>query len=351
MVVLDYWYLLVYFMSIIVSAPGKIHLLGEHAVVYGKPALLAAIDKRLYVEIRNPTLRLRSGQESGIRKKEEIVIHTTEKKDLAWETIKVFQKAFSIDNLPPLEINITSQIPVGSGLGSSAALSAAMIGALMKFVKNIWNPNRINELVYEVEKIAHGNPSGADNTTVVFGGLVWFRREFDFLKSIWSLPISAYKIPHFVLIDTGRPMESTKEMVSLAAKQYDENRRSMENIFNDQEKETKKLLLSLRTGNMDELVSAIRSGERNLEKIGVVGDLAKKIIRDIEDMGGAAKICGAGGKKKGSGVLLCYHEDLSKIKKVAEKSKVSVSPVKLGGEGIRIENNPINQLSNNPIIQ
>ncbi len=74
---------------ITVSVPGKIHLLGEHAVVYGKPALLAAIDKRLYVEIRNPK-SLPRRQAGEIRKKEKIVIHTTEKKDLAWETIKIF---------------------------------------------------------------------------------------------------------------------------------------------------------------------------------------------------------------------------------------------------------------------
>ena len=316
---------------ITVSSPGKIHLLGEHSVVYGKPAFLSAIDKRLYITIKT------RNKKQETRNKEGVIIHTTERHDLVWEAIKVFQKAFSIDKMPSMEINITSQIPVGSGLGSSAALSAAMIGALMKFVKNVWNPNRINELVYEVEKIAHGNPSGADNTTVVFGGLVWFRREFDFLKSIWSLPISAYKIPKFVIIDSGRPMESTKEMVSKVAILYKENKGKMDEIFQDQETQTKNLLLALKTDNKEQLITSIKQGETNLEKIGVVGDYAKKIIRDIESIGGAAKVCGAGGREKGSGVLLCYHHDLSKIKNIAEKFKVSVSPVKLGEEGIRIE--------------
>lgn len=322
-------------MKITVSAPGKIHLLGEHMVVYGKPAILAAIDRRLYVRIK-PRL---SGipQKAGNNKKDNIIIHTSENDDLVWEAIKVFQKNFSIEKLPPLEIIITSQIPTGSGLGSSAALAAALIGALMKFIKNIWNPQKINELTYKIEKIAHGNSSGADNTTVVFGGLVWFRREFDFLKSIWSLSMTAYKIPQLMIMDSGKPDETTKEMVASVANLYAQNRKKIEEIFMNQERQTKNLLLALKNDDKEQLTVAIKQGENNLEKIGVVGDFAQKIIREIESLGGAAKICGAGGKKEGSGILLCFHRDLSKLIAITKKYNIAVSQIKLGGEGIRIE--------------
>ena len=311
-------------MSIAVSVPGKIHLLGEHAVVYGWPALLAAIDKRLYVEIKSQNAK-------GID------IKTAGNNNLVWQTIDIFKKAFSKEVLPPLEITITSQIPKGRGLGSSAALSAAIIGALMKFTINLWDPNRINELAFEVEKIAHGNPSGADKSTVVFGGLVWFRREFDFLKSIWRLPVSSYQIPKFLLMDTGRPIESTREMVSSVAKLYSKKKKVMEETFSDQEEQTKRLLLALRAGNKKELTLAIQKGEKNLEKLEVVGSLAQKLVREIEKIGGAAKICGAGGRKKGSGILLCFHQDPAKIKEIGSKYSLPVSPVKLGEEGVRIE--------------
>ena len=308
-------------MTVTISAPGKIHLLGEHMVVYGKPALLAAIDKRLYINIKNQSARQAQDKNSKIKNKEKIIIISPEKDSLVRKIIEVFKNSYSINKLPPLEITITSQIPVGCGLGSSAALSSSLIGALMKFVKNIWNPVQINELSYEVEKFAHGHPSGADNTTVVFGGMVWFRREFDFLKSIWSLPPQNYHIPKFFLINSGKPLESTKEMVTQVNRLYNRNKKKIEEVFNDQEKETKRLLVSLKEGNSGDLVSSIRQGERNLEKIEIVSSFAQKIIREIEEKGGAAKVCGAGGKKGRSGILLCFHPSFQSCRRLPKNTK------------------------------
>jgi mevalonate kinase len=337
-------------MSTIVSAPAKIHLLGEHTVVYGKPAILSAINKRLYVEVKTQNFPPKADQPMAEKLKTqnsgEIKIKSEEKSDLIWETINIFKKFNHMEKLPSLNITITSQIPLGSGMGSSVALSSALIGALSKHVRNIWNPVKINELSYEAEKIAHGNPSGADNTTVVFGGLVWFRKEFDFLKSIWSLPLNSYKIPEFVLIDSGRPVESTREMVERVEQLFDKDRDTMETLFNNQEALTRSLLLSLRSGDIKEMMTAISNGEKNLEKMGVVGDFASGIIRDIGKTGGVAKICGAGGRKRGSGIILAYHKELDKLKMISDKYGVLMSPVKLGEEGIRIENktnNPINK--------
>lgn len=139
-------------MQITVSAPGKIHLLGEHTVVYGHPALLAAVDKRIYISVKREAL--------SVKEKKDYIIHNTLDSIYFNKIIYLFKNYFKIEKLPQLDITITSQIPIGSGMGSSAALSAALLGALMKVVKNIWNPVKINELAYEAEKIAHGNPSG-----------------------------------------------------------------------------------------------------------------------------------------------------------------------------------------------
>ena len=209
----------------------------------------------------------------------------------------------------------------------------------MKMIKNIWNPQRINELSFQVEKIAHGNPSGADNCTVVFGGLVWFRKETDFLKSIWSLPIKSYKFPDFTIIDTGKPVESTKEMVSYVADFY----RKKPDIFGEllwsQETQTKDLLAGLKTGDSKAIMESIRKGEKNLERMGVVSKSVAGMIREIEKKGGAAKVCGAGGRIAGSGIVLCFMEDIQILKNITDKYKFPYEKVILGGEGIRIEKN------------
>jgi mevalonate kinase len=128
-------------------------------------------------------------------------------------------------------------------------------------------------------------------------------------------------------------------MVGGVAKLYKKNTRQMEEIFVDQEKQTKRLLLAFRERNTGELKKAIMMGERNLEKMEVVGEFARKVARSIEKIGAAAKICGAGGKKKGSGMMLAYHEKLSSLYALAEKLKIPIYPVILAGEGIRMEKN------------
>jgi mevalonate kinase len=222
-------------------------------------------------------------------------------------------------------------------MGSSAALSVAVFGALMKFTMNIWNPVRINELAYEAEKLQHGNPSGGDNTVTALGGLLWYRKEFEFLKSIWSLPAASYRIPQFIIINSGKPLESTGEMVAIVAANYKKKKVLFTRIFDLQEEQTKNLLLSFRNGDLIATQKSLISGERNLEKMGAVGKMAMKIIAEIEKIGGAAKITGAGGLKKGSGLILCLHKDAKKILSVGKKYKLETFPVVLGGEGVKVE--------------
>lgn len=320
-------------MQLTVSVPGKIHLLGEHAVVYGRPALLAAINRRLYL-----TLISRNISISKNRSLEEVI--NFDNKPLSGvvkEAVKVFSKKFSFTNPSACRLTVSSSIEIGCGLGSSAAITVATLAALMRFYKNIWNPALVNELAYEVEKKQHGNPSGADNSVVTMGGLLYFRREFEFLKSLWSLPITSYKIPPFILINSGRPVESTGEMIRQVKALYDKNPAFLEKIFTDQEFQTKSLVLGLKTGNLENIKKAIISAEKNLEKMGVVGKLAISLIDDLKRKNIAAKICGAGGRKTGSGMILCLSQNLSLIREIVRKYGLDFYPIMAPEEGLRLE--------------
>jgi len=309
--------------SFMVSVPAKIHLLGEHAAVYGKPAILTAVDRRLSVTV------FASNQKEAL----------DEYQNLRQIIEPIITKELKIKEIPPYKLTISSQIPIGSGLGSSAAVATGVIAALLLFLKVKWNVNLVNKLAFEAEKVFHGNPSGGDNATVVFGGLLWFQKISQDKKIIKHLPFS---IPeklarNFVLIDTGKPAESTREMVNGVRLLSQEKPKVVEKFLIDQQHLTHELVEVIKNSNEERLMQIIREGERNLETIGVVSPYVSSMIRIIEAVGGAAKICGGGGKTKGTGMLLAYHPNPLVIKQIAEKRKLSFFQTRLGVEGLRRE--------------
>lgn len=346
-----------------VSAPGKLHLLGEHSVVYGKPAIIAAVDKKCTVELTPREDNKISVYSVNFKKEETTNLETILKKfDQAqknWEAynenndiallksitrdpldypliiIGQFLNYFKLKSVPGFDLHISSEIPVGAGIGSSAALAVSMIGALSLFTNKPFDKKTINKIAFLAEQKKHGKPSGGDNTTSCFGGLVWFKKD-EGLKPLYA-SLSKRVVKNFYIINTGTPAETTGEMVSLVHDLVQKDPDEAQKIFDDQEKLVNKLLPALKNGNDREIIKIIKKGGRNLEKLGVVSNYAKKIIRAIEKSGGTAKICGGGGKTKSTGILLIYHMDEEKLKNLAKKSKLSYSEVLLGAEGVRTE--------------
>ena len=277
--------------KIIVSAPGKVILAGEHAVVYGYPALVAAIDKRLTLAARfGPTKKRYSGL---VKYALSQILSPGEKAD----------------------IKIDSQIPVGSGLGSSAALATGLVWALLPDQSEAIK----NSVVRKIEDKQHGQSSGVDQTVVREGGAIKYVKGEGFEKVELNLAKA-------VLVDSGRPVETTGEMVAAVRRKLETRNSKLETIFK-------------RIGEIAEdwRPELIRENQRLLEAIGVVGEKAKKVAREIEAIGGAAKVCGGGGVKRGSGMMLAYHEDPNKLAEFLKEKKWSFMEVGLGAEGGRHE--------------
>ncbi len=304
-----------------VSVPGKIHLLGEHSVVYGKPALLSAINLKVTLSISYSST-------------DEIIFdHPQYIKDLI-NLKKIIQKSitkrFPNASFPPLKIALKSELPIGSGLGSSAAISTAFALGLLKFACFNTDNQAIFEIALDGEKYFHGNPSGGDVAACLYGGLIWFRKETDFIKTITPLTFKIHKnIKQFFLIDSGKPVESTSEMVKSVSDKRQVTRDKFEKIFDDQEELTKQLATALKAGDYTLIQRSIKEGERNLEKLGVVGKKAKEIIKQIEKLGGVGKILGGGGVRKGSGMILAYHNNPKKILEFAKKNSWEILDIKL----------------------
>jgi len=264
------------------QAPAKVILTGEHAVVAGKPALITAINCYLRFSIF-PALT--KTKDSHLLLLEKIVSNYLKQNKYPF---KMRNYAFSIE----------SEIPSGRGLGSSAAFSTASVAALLEFfTQKTFSKKIINELAYQMEKYFHHNPSGADNSTVCYGGLIFYRKEFEFLKNICRLDfIIPNKIARTLfLVDTGKPKETTAQMVKQVKKK--------QKIFNQIEEVTKKIVEIIRQQDLLSFQQEIRNNEILLEKIGAVSEPVKFHLRSIADFA-AAKITGAGGRKAGSGYLL-----------------------------------------------
>ncbi len=298
--------------TVTVSVPGKVILMGDHAVVYGRPGLIAAINRRLTVSVESHRTFQVLSDEPG---------------DYVSHAVATVVSHYKLGAVPDIQVTVASDIPPGYHLGSSAAVAVGVVGACMYFFKKIWNTAVINQLAYEVEKYIHKTPSGIDNTAITFGGFLWYRKELEFLCCFWQLPLKlSPALNHFFLVDTGRPKENTGEMVTRVRQQYEARPAYYKKIFDQNETLTKRMAVALKEGDEKTLIETIRKGQQLLEGMGVVSTKVIPIIRGIETSGGAAKILGGGGVRDGVGYLLVY----------SHHPPAGSLPIILGGEGVTV---------------
>lgn len=153
------------------SAPGKVILLGEHTVVYGRPAIAASIRPRL-------ELTVAVGEAPGIESGDPRV-------RTALET------AAAIYGIDPrrIGIGVESEIPIGCGLGSSAAFSVALLRSLGELAGRPLEELELLRRATEVENAFHGTSSGIDVAVASLGGVIWFERPSGGLPRASRLPV------------------------------------------------------------------------------------------------------------------------------------------------------------------
>ncbi len=158
------------------SAPGKIILFGEHAVVYGRPAIAAPVTQAKATVTVKPA-RPGSGlalvaADLGTR-----VTLDTAPADDPLAAAAHLTLAHNDAPCPDAVAVIRSTIPIASGLGSGAAVSTALVRGLAEFLGFELLPAEVSAIVFEVEKIHHGTPSGIDNTVIAYEQPVYFVRD------------------------------------------------------------------------------------------------------------------------------------------------------------------------------
>jgi len=155
------------------SAPGKIILFGEHAVVYGRPALAVPV-----TQVHADVEVLDSSRAGIWIDAPDINVHaelnTLPSDHPIASVIHNFLFLSRVSPFPSLDIRISSTIPVASGLGSGAAVTVALVRALSLHLNHPMTDEEVNAFAYEIEKLHHGTPSGIDNTVVTHARPVYF---------------------------------------------------------------------------------------------------------------------------------------------------------------------------------
>ncbi|MFP3320274.1 MAG: mevalonate kinase [Acidilobus sp.] len=168
-------------------APAKVILFGEHFVVNGSRAIATALDLFTSVtaaEKASWPLELESAS-LGLKcvTGPELACSSRELEPLLSTIRALRSRGYDV---PPARLTIESDIPPSAGLGSSASVSAATAVALMALAGQDIGPEELFEVTMEGERVAHGNPSGVDAATVVYGGTIVFRRGVGVLDSLDS---------------------------------------------------------------------------------------------------------------------------------------------------------------------
>jgi len=305
----------------IASAPGKIILFGEHFVVHGTDAILAAIDKRVTVTTtftENKTIKVNS--ELGTL---EVPISSSyeEAKSEFRPFIFLANKMInSNQNVSGLEVTIDSDIPIGVGLGSSSACCVAAAASICGLFKELSSEEILN-LSIEAEKTIFPDTSGADCTVCTYGGMI----EYPSIEKIdntfdLNLVIANSMIPH----NTKNSVEKVNKF-----KENDEDRFSqlcdLENGLIDE------VIVAMKNNNATALGLKMSENQKYLEEIQVSNDTLRDMINSLNEISLGSKITGAG--DGGCIIALVKDENVNKVPALLGKDKECFS-AKIDTKGV-----------------
>ena len=368
---------------------GKVIISGEHSVVYGKPALAFGIDRHTKMHLScyksNPSLKCFAlinlfsiNINISILKNEILLqlnsnsiqnnlnnninnIEIKHKFHLIHIIKNIFEKIRKIIELEKIIyfiennyflVSISSEIPVGFGLGSSAAYNVCIINGLCLLVnnllkKNIFNKKDILLLSNENEKIFHnGTPSGIDASCSLYGGVIIFNSIHE-QRNI-NIPINNFfnKRIAFLLINT-KIQRNGGEFIKNVSDFKNNNKNLFNEIINKIGDVTNNIinLITKEDTNEDDCIKffqLIKLNQKLLKNISVSNDEIDKIINLLEKNGYYGKISGAGG----GGYILAFvfKEKLIDIQNLLNENKIDYIKVNISKEPANLINYKIYKL-------
>jgi mevalonate kinase len=270
--------------SVRASAPGKVILFGEHAVVYGEPAIAVPVTQvaaTATVEPASPGDGLSLiAADLGTRSNLAAAPERDPLAAAAHLTLSHLSTA-----VPDATLTIRSTIPIASGLGSGAAVSTALARALAGFLGHSLSAAEVSDLVFEVERIHHGTPSGIDNTVIAYEQPVYFVRG----ESSGPVLISVGAPFTLLIADTGLP-SLTRCLVGRVRGEWQRNPTRYQALFKSIGDIVRDARRRIESGEVDSLGPLMNENHAILTELGVSSAILDGLV-------GAAQAAGASGAK------------------------------------------------------
>ncbi|MFP4170090.1 MAG: mevalonate kinase [Methanomassiliicoccales archaeon] len=304
-----------------ISAPGKLILFGEHAVVFGEPAVALAVDLRMRCEaFRSPTYRV-NGQALS-----------PDRHAYIFSAISRYWKG------EPLTVNTVSEIPSGSGLGSSAAVTVSVLGGLMSLSTGMDEP-LLAERAFQVESEVQGRASPIDTSVSTHGNGVYLDTERGD-DHLWSISMDTRRwhihhleVPELSLVvgytgihaPTGPLVSSVKRLVSTDPKA----RRWVEEIGEISREGAR----ALRRNDQEGLGELMDRNHRLLASLGVSSPQLDALVEAVRPYSRGAKLTGAGG----GGSMVALTDRVRETSVAIRKNGGRPIAVHTGVPGVRVE--------------
>ena len=274
------------------SAAGKTILLGEHAVVYNRPAIAVPI-----CEVRATATVKATAWDSGIVIEAEDIGETYSLEEpgssdtgrALTTTVRNTLHYLGIDACDAtLRIVVRSQIPIARGMGSGAAVSTAIVRALYGHFGRYPDAGQVSDLVYQTEVIFHGTPSGIDNTVVAYEKPVYFCRERG-AEPFWvGRPFS------LLIADTGIPSR-TRDAVQQVREGWSADTARYDTLFDQIGSLVDRAREAIQQGRIGALGQLMDENQQLLRELGVSSPELGWLVRVARDAGAkGAKLSGGG---------------------------------------------------------
>lgn len=331
-----------------VYAPGKLILSGEHAVVYGRPAIAMAINRYVIATVTRELLpqilfdlsdlahrgRLNLGTirllKDRIKRKYHRFINGDfsirdvlhKPFELAQFALGIFVESLNLSLSHGVKIHVQSDIPIGCGMGSSAATILSVMHAVSRHLQVSLSEETLFQIALEAENMQHGYSSGLDLRVSLHGGCIYMKGQ-----ERQTRPLPEFSM---YLVNTGTPITTTGQCVAHVANYFKSNQ-----LADEFSAVTNEMDYALQNRSWQKMQDAIRDNQKLLVNIGVVPLKVQQFVSEVTAIGGAAKICGAGAiVGEQGGVVLVAHDDQNAVANLAKRFGYIMVPISGESRGV-----------------